>query len=103
MGLKQDAPVPAANDISEQLPMFAENAEALGDAVFAAAHDIDDRKRQQALRGFLECGVEHLVELLPQDDGGRVGSAEPQERQQYAEPQAEPRLKAQGAHGVPSL
>ena len=81
MRLKEDAPLVVPDDVGEELVVLAHYGKALRHALFLAPHDIDDGKRQEALRGFLQCGVEDLVHLVAQDHRCRPGRGDPKSSQ----------------------
>ena len=82
--------------------MRPDRPEPLGDAIVLTPDDIDDRQRQESLRGLLQRRVEDLVHLVPEDDRRHGGGGDPQERQQDAERQRQPGLKAaRQRHGAP--
>jgi len=92
--LQQDTPPVVAHDIGEVFIVVADRGKALADAFFFAAKDIDDGKRQDALRGFLQGGVEDLFDLGPRDQGRHTGRREPDQREREAKPQPQPSLQA---------
>jgi len=103
--LKQDATTGVTHNVGEELVMRADGAKPLRDPIIFilfAPDDIHDRQWQQALRGFLQCGVKDLVHLPPQDQGRHGGGSDPQHGQQNPKEHAKPGLQARGSsHGLP--
>ena len=103
MRLQQDVAGGIAHHVGEIFIALAQRAEALGSAVILAVHDVVDGERQQALGGFLERGIEDLVDLAAQQECRHRGGGDPQQGEQQAERDAEACLQAQGfPHGTPS-
>ena len=103
--LKQDATAGVTHDVGEELVMLADGAKPLRDPILFilfAPDDVHDGQRQQALRSFLQRGVEDFVHLTPQDQSRHGGGSDLQHGQQNAKEQSEPGLKARGPpHGLP--
>lgn len=74
--------------------MRSDRGKPLCHAVVLAPDDIDDRKRQDPLRGFLQRGIEDLVQFVPDHERGDRGGGEPEQRQRKPERQPEPAAKA---------
>lgn len=83
--------------------MRANRGEPLRHAVVLASDDVHDGQRQEALRDFLQSGIENLIDLAPQDLGGQGSGAAPKGGEQDAQRKPQSDVEAPSwRHGLPS-